>query len=217
MDWENARYLLVEQQIRPWDVLDQKVLNRVLAVKREEFVPADKKELAFVDIELPLANGAQMLAPKMEAKLLQDIDPQVSDKVLVVGAGTGYLMALTAGLVEHVYGVEIDAALVDTARANLAAAGIKNATVSQGDALAAAQEQGPFNAIIVTGSLAEVPASLKDQLAVGGRLIAVVGELPIMSATLFTCVAKGSFRITKLFEYNLPRLKNAKEKTAFAF
>ncbi|MBY0446394.1 MAG: protein-L-isoaspartate O-methyltransferase, partial [Burkholderiales bacterium] len=117
MDWENARYLLVEQQIRPWDVLDQKVLNRVLAVKREEFVPADKKELAFVDIELPLANGAQMLAPKMEAKLLQDIDPQVSDKVLVVGAGTGYLMALAAGLVEHVYGVEIDAALVETARA----------------------------------------------------------------------------------------------------
>ncbi|AZN38225.1 protein-L-isoaspartate O-methyltransferase [Iodobacter ciconiae] len=217
MDWENARYLLVEQQIRPWDVLDQKVLNRVLAVKREDFVPADKKELAFVDIELPLGNGTQMLAPKMEAKLLQDIDPQPSDKLLVVGAGTGYLMALAAGLVAHVYGVEIDAAQADTARANLAAAGIKNATVTQGDALAAAQVQGPFNAIIVTGSLVEVPALLKDQLAVGGRLIAVVGELPIMSATLVSCVDKGSFGFRKLFEYNLPRLKNVAEKTAFTF
>ncbi|MGL4604797.1 MAG: protein-L-isoaspartate O-methyltransferase family protein [Iodobacter sp.] len=217
MDWENARYLLVEQQIRPWDVLDQKVLQRVMTVKREDFVPADKKELAFVDIELPLANGSHMLAPKMEAKLLQDIDPQPEDKILVVGAGTGYVMALAAGLVAQVCGVEIDAGLAQTARANLAAAGIKNASIAEGDALAAVQAQAPFNAIIVCGSLSEVPAVLKDQLAVGGRLIAVVGELPIMSATLLTCVAPGSFSETRLFEYNLPRLKNAAEKKTFVF
>ncbi|TJZ77302.1 protein-L-isoaspartate O-methyltransferase family protein [Chitiniphilus eburneus] len=217
MDWEHARYLLVEQQIRPWEVLDQQVLQRVLDVKREDFVPTDKRNLAFVDTELPLGHGACMLSPKMEARLLQDVELQSTDKVLVVGAGTGYLVALAAGLAAQVYGVEIEPELKRAAEENLVRAGIRNARVELGDGVQGLNAQAPFNAIIVTGSVAEVPQALKDQLAVGGRLIAVVGELPIMSATLFLRVDQDAWRTEKLFEYNLPRLKNAPAAPAFSF
>ena len=217
MDWEHARYLLVEQQIRPWDVLDQKVLDRVLTVKREDFVPADKKALAFVDSELPIGHEATMLAPKVEARFLQDVEVQPSDKVLIAGAGTGYLMALAAGLATQVYGVEIEPELASQAEANLARAGIRNARVVVGDAVRGFAEQAPFDVIIVTGSFSSVPATLKEQLATGGRLIAIVGELPIMSATLIRRVDHNAYSEEKLFEYNLPRMKNAPAVSAFTF
>jgi protein-L-isoaspartate(D-aspartate) O-methyltransferase len=217
MDWEHARYLLVEQQIRPWDVLDQKVLDRVLTVKREDFVPADKKALAFVDSELPIGHEATMLAPKVEARFLQDVEVQPSDKVLIAGAGTGYLMALAAGLASQVYGVEIEPELASQAEANLAHAGIRNARVAVGDAVRGFAEQAPFDVIIVTGSFSSVPATLKEQLATGGRLIAIVGELPIMSATLVRRVDHNAYSEEKLFEYNLPRMKNAPAVSAFTF
>lgn len=217
MDWEHARYLLVEQQIRPWDVLDQKVLDRVLTVKREDFVPADKRALAFVDSELPIGHDATMLAPKVEARFLQEVELQPADKVLIAGAGTGYLMALAAGLAANVYGIEIEPALASQAEANLAAAGVRNTRVIVGDAVHGLTEQAPFDVIIATGSFASVPATLKDQLAVGGRLIAIVGELPIMSATLVKRVDHGAFSEEKLFEYNLPRMKNAPVAPAFHF
>ncbi|GGP23651.1 protein-L-isoaspartate O-methyltransferase family protein [Silvimonas iriomotensis] len=217
MDWEHARYLLVEQQIRPWDVLDQKVLDRVLTVKREDFVPADKKALAFVDSELPIGHEATMLAPKVEARFLQDVEVQPTDKVLIAGAGTGYLMALAAGLASQVYGVEIEPELASQAEANLARAGVRNARVVVGDAVRGFAEQAPFDVIIVTGSFESVPASLKEQLAVGGRLIAIVGQLPIMSATLVRRVDHNAYSEEKLFEYNLPRMKNAPAVSAFRF
>ncbi|GLS03846.1 protein-L-isoaspartate O-methyltransferase [Chitiniphilus shinanonensis] len=217
MDWEHARYLLVEQQIRPWEVLDQQVLQRVLAVKREDFVPQDKRNLAFVDTELPLGHGASMLSPKVEARLLQDVELKSGDKVLVVGAGTGYLVALAAGLCAQVYGVEIEPELKRAAEENLARAGIRNARIELGDGVQGLAAQAPFDAIIVTGSVAEVPQALKDQLAVGGRLIAVVGELPIMSATLLQRVEQNAWRSEKRFEYNLPRLKNTPVAEAFSF
>ncbi|WP_035059508.1 protein-L-isoaspartate O-methyltransferase family protein [Andreprevotia chitinilytica] len=216
MDWEQARYLMVEQQIRPWNVLDSQVLERLFAVKREDFVPADKKDLAFVDTQLPLGNGNFMLEPKLEAKLVQDVELKATDRVLVVGAGTGYVVALAAGLAAQVIGVEIDLALKQAAEANLLRAGIRNARIDEGDGLSAAHSAGPFDAIIVTGSLPEVSAGLKEQLADGGRLIAIVGELPIMTAVRVTR-AGGSFGETRLFEYNLPRLKNASAETAFDF
>ncbi|GAA5786420.1 protein-L-isoaspartate O-methyltransferase family protein [Chitiniphilus shinanonensis] len=217
MDWEHARYLLVEQQIRPWEVLDQQVLQRVLAVKREDFVPQDKRNLAFVDTELPLGHGASMLSPKVEARLLQDVELKSGDKVLVVGAGTGYLVALAAGLCAQVYGVEIEPELKRVAEENLARAGIRNARIELGDGVQGLAAQAPFDAIIVTGSVAEVPQALKDQLAVGGRLIAVVGELPIMSATLLQRVEQNAWRSEKRFEYNLPRLKNTPVAEVFSF
>lgn len=215
MDWEHARYLLVEQQIRPWDVLDKRVLQRFLDVKREDFVPADKKNLAFVDTELPLGNGACMLAPKVEGRFLQEVALKPTDRVLVVGAGTGYLMALAAGLAAEVYGVEIEPALKATAEQNLVRAGIKNARVELADGSQGYIAKAPYDVIIVTASVEGVPQALKDQLAIGGRLIAVVGELPIMSAVLETRVEEGAWRSEKRFEYNLPRL--CEQKVAFSF
>ncbi|WP_255988794.1 protein-L-isoaspartate O-methyltransferase family protein [Chitinolyticbacter albus] len=217
MDWELARYLLVEQQIRPWDVLDKRVLQRFLDVKREDFVPADKKNLAFVDTELPLGNGAYMLAPKVEGRLLQEVALKPTDRVLVVGAGTGYLMALAAGLCAEVQGVEIEPALKAQAEQNLVRAGIKNARVELADGSQGYTAKAPYDVIIVTGSFGAVPQALKDQLAIGGRLIAVVGELPIMSAVLETRVEEGAWRSEKRFEYNLPRLAQEKSAPAFSF
>ena len=217
MDWEHARYLLVEQQIRPWDVLDQKVLDRVLTVKREDFVPADKKALAFVDTDLPVGHGSVLMSPKLEARMLQDVEVKPTDKVLIVGAGTGYLMAMAAGLVNQVYGIEIEPELAAQAEANLARAGIRNARVIVGDGMHGVAAQAPFDTIIATGSFFEIPSTLKDQLAVGGRLLAIVGELPIMSATLLTRLDASAFRTDKLFEYNLPRLANAPAKPVFEF
>jgi len=216
MDWDRARYLMVEQQIRPWNVLDSKVLQRLFDVKREEFVPADKKELAFVDVALPLPHGNSMLEPKIEARLVQDVELKPTDKVLVIGAGTGYLVALAAGLAQQVIGVEIDVDLKHVAEANLLRAGIKNARIEEGNGLSAANPAAPFDAIIVTGSLPQVPAVLREQLADGGRLIAVVGELPIMAAVRVTR-AGAAFGETKLFEYNLPRLHSAADNTQFVF
>lgn len=215
MDWERARYFLVEQQIRPWDVLDQQVLQRFLDVKREDFVPEDKKNLAFVDTELPLGNGACMLAPKVEGRLLQEVGLKPADRVLVVGAGTGYLMALAAGLAAEVHGVEIDPALKAAAEQNLLRAGIKNAHVELADGSQGFAAKAPYDVIIVTASLDAVPQVLKDQLAVGGRLIAVVGNLPIMSAVLETRVEEGAWRSEKRFEYNLPRL--VEQRPVFSF
>ncbi|WP_027469026.1 protein-L-isoaspartate O-methyltransferase family protein [Deefgea rivuli] len=208
MDWENARYLLVEQQIRPWNVLNPVILDRVLKTRREDFVPQDKKELAFVDVELPLGNGNLMLAPKVEARFLQEVDLKPTDKLLVVGAGAAYLVALAAGLCAQVVSIESDAAQAEFTNAQLKAAGIKNARVEVGDALAA-HANGPFDAIIATASFAEVPAQLQTQLAIGGRFIVIVGEEPIMSATLLKRNAQDNFSSTKVFEYNLPRLQQS--------
>jgi protein-L-isoaspartate(D-aspartate) O-methyltransferase len=204
MDWENARYLLVEQQIRPWNVLNPVVLDRILKTRREDFVPQDKKELAFVDVELPLGNGQLMLAPKVEARFLQEIDLKATDKLLIVGAGAAYLVALAAGLCAQVISIESDAAQAEFTNAQLKAAGIKNARVEVGDALAK-HASGPFDAIIATGSFAVIPAALQSQLTPNGRLIVVVGEEPIMHATLVTAGANSATR--QVFDYNLPRLQ----------
>ncbi len=217
MDWEHARYLLVEQQIRPWDVLDQKVLDRVLTVKREDFVPADKKGAGLCRYRSALGHGSVLMSPKLEARMVQDAEVQPTDKVLVVGAATGYVMAMAAGLANQVYGIEIEPELAAQAEANLARAGIRNARVIVGDGMGGIPTQAPFDVIIATGSFYEVPQALKDQLAVGGRLIAIVGELPIMSATLLTKVDTAAWRSDKLFEYNLPRMKNAPAKPVFQF
>ncbi|WP_019100578.1 protein-L-isoaspartate O-methyltransferase family protein, partial [Chromobacterium haemolyticum] len=171
MDFENARFNMVEQQIRPWDVLDTNVLDLLFHVKREQFVAADKRSLAFVDTELPLPNGSFMLQPKMEARLVQDAAIQAKDKILEIGTGSGYLTALLAKLGQHVYSVEIDPAQRETAAANLKQAGISNVTLVEGDGVLGLPQQAPFDVIVVGGSLPVVPQELKDQLAVGGRLI----------------------------------------------
>jgi protein-L-isoaspartate(D-aspartate) O-methyltransferase len=204
MDWEKARYLLVEQQIRPWNVLDSKVLERVLNTRREDFVPADKKELAFVDVELPLGNGQLMLAPKVEARLLQEVALKDADKVLIVGAGTAYLTALAAGLCAQVVVIEADTKQAELTNAALKAAGIKNVSIEVGATLTS--KQGPFDVIIAAASFDAVPAELMQQLSVEGRLIAILGQEPIMHATLFV-QGKTAVKPKQVFDYNLPRFR----------
>ncbi|RQO77526.1 protein-L-isoaspartate O-methyltransferase [Aquitalea sp. FJL05] len=219
MDFENARFNMVEQQIRPWDVLDPKILDLLFHVKREDFVADDKRQLAFVDTELPLPHGGKMLQPKLEARLAQDVAVEAQDKVLEIGTGAGYLTALLAKLGRHVYSVEINAATRETAAANLKKAGIGNVTLVEGNGLDGLQQQAPFDVIVVGGSLPVVPESLKSQLAVGGRMIVVVGDLPVMSCKLIKRVGESSFSETNLFETCISRLAKAEaiEPERFVF
>ncbi|OWY38098.1 protein-L-isoaspartate O-methyltransferase [Xenophilus sp. AP218F] len=219
MDFEKARFNMVEQQIRPWDVLDQTVLDLLFHVKREDFVADKQRQLAFVDTELPLPNGSKMLQPKLEARLAQDAAIQSSDKILEIGTGSGYLTALLSKLGKHVYSVEIDPAQKERAAANLKKAGIANATLIEGDGVLGLPAHAPFDVIVVGGSLPVAPQELKEQLAVGGRLIMVVGDLPVMSCKLIQRETETSFRETALFETCISRLAKAEavEPERFVF
>ncbi|MGQ5521653.1 protein-L-isoaspartate O-methyltransferase family protein [Chitinimonas sp. PSY-7] len=216
MDWEQARFNMVEQQIRPWDVLDMTVLALLSEVKRENFVPAARREMALVDMEIPLSAGAKMWCPKLEARVAQEVALKGTERVLEIGTGSGYLAALLSKLSKQVYSVEIDAALADQARSNLDAADIKNVTVDVGDAAKGWSKYAPYDVIIATGSYPTVPEFLFEQLAEGGRLFAIVGDEPAMTASVFTKVA-GSVKQEKLFETVIVPLVNAPQPVRFAF
>jgi protein-L-isoaspartate(D-aspartate) O-methyltransferase len=221
MNIEQARFNMVEQQIRPWDVLDQNVLDLLYEVRREEFVPVAYRELAFSDLEIPLLENAapdeRMLQPKVEARILQEVAPRAADNVLEVGAGSGYLAALIAHRARHVHAIEINPRLKSFAEANLARAGVRNATVELGDAARGWTKRAPYDVIVLTGSTPLLPDALPAQLAPGGRLFAVIGEPPVMSARLLTCVAAGSYNGVDLFETVLAPLRNALEREKFVF
>lgn len=208
MNIEQARFNMIEQQIRPWDVLDQQVLDLLFVVKREDFVPAAYRNLAFADMELPIGEGQSMLAPRMEARLLQEIAPRAGERVLEIGAGSGYMAALLAARAEHVTTLELRPALAELARANLERAGVANVTVECADGSQGWQPRAPFDVIVLSGAVAEVPRELLRQLRVGGRLAAVVGEAPAMEAQLFTCVGEGVYNTVNLFETVVPALDN---------
>lgn len=229
MDLEQARFNMIEQQIRPWEVLDAQVLQLLSVVKREDFVPLAHKALAFADLEIPLreggAHGQVMLAPRVEARLLQDLEVQAHEKVLEIGAGSGYMAALLAHRAQQVITLEIDPTLAQMARSNLQKAGLYNAEVRTGDgAVNLAQAvssgdplHGPFDVIVLSGSVAEVPASLLSLLKVGGRLSAIVGFEPVMRATLVTRVAEEAWRTTQGWDTVAPRLLNFPEPSKFSF
>jgi len=220
MDFEQARFNMIEQQIRPWEVLDPVVLGLLSEVKREDFVPAEQRELAFADVGLPLARdipGATMLEPKLEARLLQELGLKGSDRVLEIGAGSGYMAALLAARAEFVTSVEIEPALVRMARDNLQRAGVANVTVEQGDGLKGWAAKAPYDAIVVSGALPSIPDVLLQQLKVGGRLVAIVGKLPIMSAQLVVRSGEMTFNTTNLFETVAPALRNAPAGEGFVF
>ena len=229
MNYEQARFNMIEQQIRPWEVLDSHILSLLAVVRREDFVPPACKELAFVDMQIPLPpqhNPSQcMLEPKVEARILQDLAVQKHEKVLEIGAGSGFMAALLAHRAQQVITLEIEPLLVETARRNLQKAGIYNAEVRLGDGAANLAEavsdngplRGPFDVIVLSGSVAEVPASLLDLLKVGGRLSAIVGFEPMMRATLITRVGKDAFRTTQAWDTVAPRLLNFPEPSKFVF
>ena len=227
MNYEQARFNMIEQQIRPWEVLDSQVLSLLAVVKREDFVPPALRALAFTDMEIPLSSepGQTMLSPKVEARLLQDLALQKHEKVLEIGTGSGYMAALLAHRAQQVITLEIDADLAQSARANLQKAGIHNAEVRTGDGAARLVQavagsdplSGPFDVIVLSGSVAEVPAHLLAMLKIGGRLSAIVGFEPVMRATLVTRVGEAAFSSVQGWDTVAPRLLNFPEPSKFSF
>ena len=217
MNFEQARFNMVEQQIRPWEVLDQDVLDLLMTVKREEFVPAVYRDLAFTEVEIPIGCGQVMLKPVIEGKVLQALRLGKADSVLEVGTGSGYFAALLAARTEWVRTIELEPELVKLAGANLARNGVENVVVVQGDGIAGWAERAPYDVIVVSGGLPFVPQALLEQLKVGGRLFAFVGEAPVMKARLITCEAEGRFRTEDIFETVVPMLKNAPQRDGFSF
>ena len=237
LDIDQARFNMIEQQIRPWDVLDQNVLDLLEVVRREEFVPPAHRLLAFTDMEIPLekirgshSGGARMWAPKLEARVLQEVQTRSHDRALEIGTGSGYFAALLAHRCHSVLSVEISPDLKAMAERNLKAAGISNVRVQQGDGARGYGKAGSaggsgstghehFDIIVLTGSTPVAPQALLDQLSPGGRLFAVVGDAPAMTARLFTRAAHGTQGITAedLFETVLTPLVNAPQPARFAF
>ncbi|MGB9991543.1 protein-L-isoaspartate O-methyltransferase family protein [Massilia sp. SM-13] len=217
MNIEQARFNMIEQQIRPWDVLDKDILDLLLVVKRENFVPAAYKNLAFVDTEIPLAGGESMLTPKIEARIVQDAQVKKHENVLLVGAGTGYLAALLAHRARHVTAVEISPELKAAAEANLAANGVSNVTVELGNGAQGWTSGAPFDAIVFAGSLPVLPEGVLQQVKTGGRILAIIGESPVMSAHLITRTGDNGYDTKKLFETDVKPLSAAVTPSHFTF
>jgi protein-L-isoaspartate(D-aspartate) O-methyltransferase len=217
MNVELARFNMIEQQIRPWEVLDQDVLSLLALVRREDFVPPAYRALAFVDTEVPLPEGQCMLAPKVEARLLQELHAQRHERVLEIGAGSGHMAALLAHRAQQVSTLEIRPALAALARDNLRRAGIANARVVEADGSQGLSNEAPFDAIVLSGSVAEVPAALLAQLKVGGRLVGIEGFEPVMRAVRVTRVDEHQFARSELFDTVAPRLDRFAEPSRFHF
>lgn len=215
MNIEQARFNMIEQQIRPWNVLAQDVLDLLTVVRREEFVPAAYRSLAFFDTEIPLPGGENMLAPKVEARILQEANVKKHEQVLEIGAGSGYMAALLAYKARHVTTVEINPDLKTLAEKNLAAYGVSNVSVELGNG--AQGWQGEYDVIVVSGALAFVPDTLMKQIKVGGRLLAIVGEAPVMSLQIITRVSDQVFNTVDVFELLAKPLHAASEHSHFSF
>jgi protein-L-isoaspartate(D-aspartate) O-methyltransferase len=217
MPKEIARFNMIEQQIRTWEVLDPVVLALLDEVPREHFVAASQAGLAFADIELPIGYDQTMLSPKLEGRILQAVALKKTDKVLEIGTGSGYLTALLAKLAAHVHSVEINPALSETAQARLAQENITNVTLHVGDGALGWTANAPYDVIVYTGSTQVYPSAVESMLAVGGRLFVVTGETPIMQATLTQRVTADAYRHEVLFETCLPLLANAPLAEKFEF
>jgi len=223
MNLEQARSNMVEQQIRTWEVLDQDVLDLLYAVPREEFAPPACRNLAFTDMEIPIGEGERMWPPKMEARVLQELTVKRTDRVFEVGTGSGYLTALLAHRAAHVYSVEIRPALAALGSANIARHGLDNVTLHVGDGARGIAPgfpyAGPYDVVVLTGSVPLLPRAVLELLAPGGRAFAVVGDAPAMTARIYTCATgtSGTFRTVELFETLLAPLANCERPSRFTF
>jgi protein-L-isoaspartate(D-aspartate) O-methyltransferase len=220
MNVELARFNMIEQQIRPWDVLDPAVLSLLASVRREDFVPAAHKAMAFVDCQIPLladASGPCMLEPKVEARLLQELHVQHHERVLEIGTGSGFMAALLAHKAREVITLEIRPELVALATENLRRAGLSRVRVLQADGAQPLPVDGPFDVILLSGSVAELPKALLQQLKVGGRLAAIVGQPPIMRARIATRANDSAWSEVDVFDTVAPRLQGFAEPSRFSF
>jgi len=217
MNIEQARFNMIEQQIRPWEVLDLDVLNLLSIVKRENYVPAAYRNIAFADLEIPLPGGERMLAPKIEARILQELAIHKGETVLEIGAGSGYMAALLAHRGRSVTTVEIAPELAEFAKQNLAANGVMNAEVVVGDGARGWSEGAPFDVICVSGGLPVMPQEFLELLNIGGRIAAFVGTAPVMEAQIITRVDEKQYRVSAVFETFVAPLRNALHPPAFKF
>ncbi len=217
LSYENARFNMVEQQVRPWEVLDADVLSLVGSMPREQFVPEQYKGLAYADIEVPLGNGEKMMFPRVEGRLLQALNIQATDNILEVGTGSGYLTACLAKMGNSVTSQDINPAFTEIARKSLAALNINNVQLRTTDSLSDDIESGRYDAIAITGSLPEIPEKFKQRLNVGGRLFVVAGESPVMTAYLITRTSENDWQTEGLFETDLQPLQNAPVIRKFEF
>ncbi len=217
MNIEQARFNMIEQQIRTWEVLDPAVLELLFEVKRENFVPPEHRTLAFADLDLPLGHGEAMMQPKVEARIVQELAVQPHEAVYEVGTGSGYLTALLAKRARHVTSAEIHGDFTARSRASLAAAGIANVTLLEGDSARVPLSELPFDVIVLSGSTPVIAQAFLDRLKPGGRLFAVVGDLPVMKAVLVRQPVAGSFQHTELFETLVKPLVNAPQPARFRF
>ncbi len=214
---EQALFNMIEQQIRPAEVLDSQVLNIISEVPREYFVPSEYRQLAYSDTNIPLSNGQVMMSPIQEARMLQALNIQAQDEILEIGSGSGYVTALMAKLGKQVVSVEIDQQLSSSAAQKLRQHGITNVTLEIGDASKGWGQKAPYDVIAVTGSLPIMCDELKLQLKVGGRLFVITGSEPAMSAMLITRVSENQWAEEELFETVIPPLANAEKPSKFVF
>lgn len=217
MNIEQARFNMIEQQIRPWDVLDPQVLDLLFVVKREDFAPAAYRNLAFADMEIPICSGQTMLAPKIEAKMLQELGIKKTDKILEIGTGSGYMAALLAAHADRVWTIELRPELAEVARANLKRQGIENVVVETGNGAGGWPAHAPYDIIVVSASVPGIPAELLAQLKVGGRLFAIVGTGPAMTARLVTRTGEEAYSDVGLFETATAALAEMPAWTRFVF
>jgi protein-L-isoaspartate(D-aspartate) O-methyltransferase len=217
LDMEQARFNMIEQQIRPCEVLEGRILELLKHVRREHFVPEARRELAFMDMEIPLGYGASMWQPKLEARTVQELHLSRSDKVLEVGSGSGYLTALLSVLAGHVTSVEIVPELSAMARQHLYAYHRDNITLEVGDAALGWNGGASYDVIVLTGSTPVLPTAFQNSLKVGGRLFAIVGDAPVMEARLITRVAPDAYETVNIMETCVAPLQNALQPERFVF
>ena len=217
MDFEKARYNMVEQQVRPWDVLDPRVLEVLSEVPRELFTPDAYQSLAYADTRIPLAEGSVMLNPNIEGRILQHLNLDEDDVVLEIGTGSGYLTACLAKLARHVDSVDINEELCEAAEQRLQKLGVSNVNITAGDASKGWNQKRYYDAIVICGSLPAIPETYKQLLAQDGRLFVVTGEAPVMTANLVIRTGKNAWLVEELFETCIDRLNGKQDTETFCF
>ncbi len=217
LNFDVARRNMIERQIRPWEVLDERILELVARLPREDYVPKQHRNLAFTDMNIPLGHGEVMMAPKLEARLLQELEINPGDKILEIGTGSGYMTALLAALGRHVVSVEIRPEFTAEAATKLAHHGARNITLENGDGARGWDRRKPYDVILLTGSTPLLPEAFQESLAPGGRMIAIVGTAPAMEVKRIRRLGEQAFEEKSLFETVIPKLRNALEPAQFVF
>ncbi len=217
MNFDLARSNMIEQQIKPWNVPNQSVLDLISEIHREDFIPDEYKRLAFADTRIPLAHGQVTMTPKVEARLLQALEIEPEDEILEVGTGCAYLTALLAKSGHHVLSVDIHPEFTEQARVKLQQYDIHNVTLETGDAVHGQQQSSPYNVIVLTGSVPFLDGKLEQQLKINGRLFAITGQSPAMEAKLIKRLSENEWSTEILFETDLPELEGASQVEPFKF